>query len=84
MKKEFEYIIWVDSAMESGWKDLSDGYIGSEHIVHSVGFAICEDDKTICLAHNYSDETENFVVQANGIMTIPKCCIKERVTYPAC
>lgn len=73
-------IRWVDSGMESGWRDISDGFTASEINVESFGIIIYEDENVIGLAHNYSDETDNSGTQVNGIMTIPKCCIKEIVT----
>ena len=69
------HVKWIDSGMESGWRDIDSGFKGSEIIVDSLGFIIYEDEKIICLAHNYSDETDNSSVQANGIMTIPKCSV---------
>lgn len=84
MKKQKENrkvcIRWVDSGMDSGWRDISDGFKASEIAVESFGIIIYEDDKVIGLAHNYSDETDNSATQVNGIMTIPKCCIKEIIT----
>lgn len=74
-KKMKAHIQWIDSGMESGWRDLSGGFKGSEIIVDSYGVVIYEDEKIVCLAHNYADETDNSSVQANGIMTIPKCSI---------
>lgn len=73
-------IRWVDSGMESGWRDISDGFKASEISVESFGIIIYEDEKVIGLAHNYSGETDNSATQVNGIMTIPKCCIREMIT----
>lgn len=84
MKKQTENrkvcIRWVDSGMESGWRDISDGFKVSEISIESFGIIIYEDEKVIGLAHNYSDETDNSGTQVNGIMTIPKSSIKEIIT----
>lgn len=74
-EKSAVYIQWVDSGMESGWRDIDNGFKGCPITVDSLGYIVYEDEKIICLAHNYSDETDNSSVQVNGIMTIPKCSI---------
>ena len=67
---------WEDSyGVESGWKDISD-YSASVLIIRSIGKLIYEDDRVISLAHNFADETEHTPKQANGIMVIPKTCIR--------
>jgi hypothetical protein len=45
----------------------------------TVGFLISETDDLISLANSISYETERTHEQANGIMTIPKVCITERI-----
>jgi len=66
---------WLDSyGVQTGWQDISD-YKANRLEVTSVGKIIYEDEDVISLAHNFADETENTLMQANGIMTIPKACI---------
>lgn len=68
---------WEDSyGVESGWKDISD-YSASILIIRSIGKLIYEDDRVISLAHNFADETEHTPKRTNGIMVIPKTCIRD-------
>lgn len=75
MKGDIVEVCWKDSyGVISGWKDISD-FCASPLTIHSYGKIIYEDNDLISLTGNYAEETENTVEQANGIMTIPKCCI---------
>lgn len=70
-------IEWTDSFGGSvGWEDITD-FKPKELIIQSVGFVLYEDDVLISLTGNYSNETDMTSEQANGTMTIPKCCIKK-------
>lgn len=70
-------IVWTDSyGVTSGWQDISD-YHAEKLLVESFGKVIYEDDKVISLAHNFAEETDNTIKQANGIMVIPKACIEK-------
>lgn len=85
MVKDFDKIVkvcWLDSyGVQSGWTEISD-FTAEALIITSVGVIIYEDDTIISLAHNFAEETPNTPRQANGIMTIPKACIRE-ITYIA-
>lgn len=77
--KEKLIIEWVDSyGVLPGWQEIGD-YTACELVITSVGFKIYENDKVIALAHNYAEETDNTPEQANGIMVIPKVCIKKTI-----
>ena len=68
-------VIWTDSyGVLPGWQDISD-FTAEPCIVNSWGRIIYEDSNLISLAHNYSLETNNSPLQANGIIVIPKVCI---------
>ena len=78
--KEIKHIKWHDSyGVSAGWEDVSD-FKANELIIHSIGFVLHEDDKVISLTGNYASETDKTVEQANGIITIPKCCIEEIIS----
>lgn len=75
--KDIVCIKWLDSyGVQAGWQDIGD-YKASKLEITSVGKIIYEDDDVISLAHNFADETEHTLQQANGIMTIPKVCINQ-------
>lgn len=77
-------IIWTDSyGVTSGWQDIS-GYHAEKLLVESFGKVIYEDDKVISLAHNFAEETDNTIKQANGIMVIPKACIEKITSFSSC
>lgn len=66
---------WLDSfGVQSGWQDIS-GYNTDKLVITSWGKVIYENNDIISLAHNYAEETQDTVEQANGVMTIPKACI---------
>lgn len=68
---------WLDSyGVQAGWQDI-DNYKAGKLEITSVGKIIYEDEDVISLAHNFADETEHTLPQANGIMTIPKVCITQ-------
>lgn len=69
-------IRWIDSYMDSGWREIGDFTAGKLEI-QSLGKVIYEDENVVSLAHNFASETDNTPRQANGIMTIPKLCILE-------
>lgn len=74
---KIEYIKWVDSfGCSAGWGKIEP--IDTLLICHSVGFVIYENEHTVSLANSVAEETKDTMEQANGVMTIPKCCIKER------
>ena len=77
-------IEWSDSyGVSTGWEDISD-YSANELIINSYGVIVYEDSNVIAVAHNYSKETEKTPKQANGIMVIPKACIKKITSYASC
>lgn len=69
-------IRWIDSYMDSGWREVGDFSAGKLEI-QSLGKVIYEDENVVSLAHNFASETDYTPQQANGIMTIPKLCILE-------
>lgn len=71
---------WLDSyGVQSGWREIDD-FKANPLEITSIGKIIYEDDDVISLAHNFADETENTVAQANGIMTIPRVCIRQIIS----
>lgn len=78
------HIVWTDSyGVSTGWQDISD-YKAEKLEVHSYGKVIYEDEDVIALAHNYAEETEKTLKQANGIMVIPKACIIKITSFSSC
>ena len=76
------HIQWVDSyGVTSGWQDISE-YTHNALMIHSFGVVIYQDADAISLAHNYADETDKTIKQANGVMTIPLACIKRIQVIP--
>ncbi len=83
--KEVKLIEWYDSyGVSSGWEDIS-SFQPNELVIKSIGFVLYEDENIISLTGNYSEETDRTAEQANGIITIPKCCVKKitSVCYPS-
>lgn len=75
--KEIKLIKWYDSyGVSSGWEDVST-FKPNNLLIESIGFVLYEDDKIISLTGNYANETDRTAEQANGIITIPKCSVKE-------
>lgn len=75
-------IEWVDSyGALSGWT-TTDDYEATELTCFSCGFVVYENKKVVAIAPNIADATTYTPNQANGIMVIPKCCIKKTTTYP--
>ena len=69
-------VVWLDSyGVESGWQDIKD-YSAEPLEITSLGRVIYESDDVIALAHNYASEGKRTAEQANGVMVIPKVCIK--------
>ncbi len=80
---EITVIEWVDSyGALSGWIDI-DEYEPQELICVSSGVKVFEDGKVVALAPNFADKTTYTPKQANGLMVIPKACIR-RVTSFSC
>lgn len=83
MKNDIVKVQWKDSyGVTCGWRDISD-FTASPLVITSYGKIIYDDEEVIAITGNYAEETENTVEQANGIMTIPKCCIVS-ITSLAC
>lgn len=73
--KDIVCIKWLDSyGVQAGWQDICE-YKANKLEITSVGKIIYEDDDVISLAHNFAEETDKTLAQANGVMTIPKVCI---------
>lgn len=70
------FIEWEDSRGSSGGWQWASGLIRNNYCrCHSIGFVVGETDESITLASNIADMKEDDI-QVNGIMVIPKCCIK--------
>ena len=81
--KESDFIVtvieWEDSyGAHGGWQGIDD-YTPTLLICKSCGFKIYEDEKVVALAPNHAPPTTYTPTQANGLMVIPKSCIR-RVT----
>lgn len=75
--KDAVLIEWVDSyGSISGWQGV-EGFNPKLLTVRSYGTVVHEDEETVSIAQNYAEETEYTQEQANGIMVIPKCCIRK-------
>ena len=72
--------VWTDSYFSDSWESITD-YTACECIVTSYGKVILENDKVLAIAGSYADETDNTRLQANGIVVIPKACIKEITSF---
>ena len=82
MDEKIEKITWEDSHFNiEGWVEISDDFSVKECMIESYGKVIYEDEKVIAITGNYLEKNQYQNRQANGIMTIPKKCIKERVTF---
>jgi hypothetical protein len=78
-KYKIEIVEWIDSfGCTSTWSEIKP--ISTILICQTVGFVISENEDVISIANSVAEETDNTVEQANGIMTIPKACIKHRKT----
>lgn len=70
---------WVDAVSgynnPSGWIDLND-FESPLGIVETYGVVVLEDKDVLCVAGSYCQENDYFPEQGNGIMTIPKACIR--------
>ena len=71
---------WWDSNYESGWQDIVD-YSPIVTKVTSWGVVTSENEDAIALSHNLIDRPEENYKHANGIMIIPKCCIKSVTSF---
>lgn len=77
MKGDLVRIRWKDSyGVISGWRDIAD-FTASPLLITSYGIIIYDNNDVIAITGNYAEETDNTIEQANGIMTIPKCCITD-------
>lgn len=77
---EIAIIEWEDSyGATNGWIDLAD-YKPEILICISCGFVMYEDEKVVALAPNFATSTTYTPTQANGLMVIPKTCIR-RITF---
>ena len=75
--KEVKLIEWYDSyGVSSGWEDIT-LFKPNDLVIKSIGFVLYEDENIISLTGNYSQETDRTAEQANGIITIPKCSVKQ-------
>ncbi len=80
MKLKRKYIItvieWSDSyGALSGWTEL-ENYNPKELVCISAGVIVYENKKVVALAPNYAPATTYTPRQGNGIMVIPKSCIR--------
>lgn len=70
---------WVDAVSgynnPSGWIDLND-FESPLGIVETYGVVVLEDKDVLCVAGSYCQENDYSPEQGNGIMTIPKACIR--------
>ena len=76
---KLELVEWIDSHSGNGWtrmEDFDEKAALSMTPLHSVGWAIAENDEALCLAQSVGNpsNTEQF----NGTITIPKVAIKSR------
>lgn len=77
-------VVWLDSyGVESGWQNI-ENYSAEPLEITSFGRVIYETDDVIALAHNYASEGERTAEQANGIMIIPKVCVKTISSLTVC
>lgn len=75
-------IEWEDSyGALSGWTNLED-YNPKVLECVSCGIVVFEDKKVVALAPNYATSTTYTPTQGNGLMVIPKSCIKKITSYP--
>lgn len=79
LKGERVLVEWVDAVSgynnPSGWIDLND-FESPLGIVETYGVVVLEDKEVLCVAGSYSQENDYSPEQGNGIMTIPKACIR--------
>lgn len=81
MTKKISVIEWEDSyGALSGWMNL-EGYAPKILNCISCGFIVYKNKKVIALAPNVANETTYTPSQANGLMVIPKSCIKKITTF---
>jgi hypothetical protein len=85
MNRKMVHIRWIDSNYSAGWEFLPKE-APKTTIVESVGFVLFENDEAITLTGNYSQAFDETPEQANGVMTIPKCCVEgiTSVSRPVC
>lgn len=79
LKGERVLVEWVDAVSgynnPSGWIDLND-FESPLDIVETYGVVVLDDKDALCVAGSYSQENDYSPEQGNGIMTIPKACIR--------
>ena len=82
MNYNIEHIVWIDSSSsQGGWHPLQTALDLSEPVsCSSVGHVIKENDVYITLAAHISNEdaVDGSAPVVDGVMTIPKVCIKTR------
>lgn len=72
---DYVEITWDDITTDHGWKDTTDD--SEVHEIRSVGWIIKETKKTITLASDISDQTEDTKIEHNRRVNIPKGVIKK-------
>lgn len=73
-------IEWEDSQISpQGWARLN-SFTAAIPTMHSIGFVIREDKKSISLASSIGEETDSSDEQVCNTITIPKRCIIKRKT----
>lgn len=77
MDYKIEYIKWIDSSQSNGWHYSSDCDHSKCKDITSIGYLMKETEETIVICPHLCD-VEAHDWQGCGIMTIPKCSIKER------
>lgn len=78
---EITIIEWVDSyGAMSGWVNLDD-YEPQELVCISSGVKVYENKKVVALAPNFATSTTYTPRQANGLMVIPKSCIRRTTSF---
>ena len=80
-QKDITVVEWEDSyGANGGWMDI-DNYVPEVLICISCGFKVYEDEKVVALAPNFATSTTYTPNQANGLMVIPKTCIRRVSTF---
>lgn len=80
-KYKFVIIEWVDSyGATNGWVDIED-YAPEALLCISCGMKIFENEKVVAIAPNYATSTTYTPNQANGLMVIPKSCIRKTTSF---
>jgi len=84
MDNLFLIIEWEDSyGALSGWVNVED-YSPDILTCISCGIKVYENKKVVALAPNFATATTYTPKQANGLMVIPKSCIKKITSFYRC